>query len=215
MGYENAKVYKLQCADGHFYIGSTKENLPHRKAHHVAASKKFPDRRVYKHINGDWENVRIILIEECPCENREQLRRKEDEHIQRELKNAFCLNHIRAYITEEEFPNIRHEQYLRRKLAEVVEEERVYVPRGPRLTGTPEEKRAVRNAKLAEAARIKRHAKAEAEGRTIGPYVKRTGTHEERMKAKQVQRSIKECEAAGRAYVPRVRKNSIENENDY
>lgn len=205
MGYENAKVYKLQYADGHFYIGSTKENLPHRRAHHVAASKKFPDRRVYKHINGDWENVRIILVEQYPCENREQLQRKEDEHIQRELKNQLCLNHIRAHITAEEFRDIRHEQYLRRKLVQVAEEERVYVPRGPRLTGTPEEKRLQRNAKLAEASRIKRHAEAEAEGRTIGPYVKRTGTREERAKAKQVQRSIKECEAAGREYKSRCR----------
>jgi len=215
MGYENAKVYKLQCADGHFYIGSTKENLPHRKAHHVSASKKFPERRVYKHINGDWENVRIILIEECPCENREQLRRKEDEHIQRELKNALCLNHIGAFNSEDDKKKMKNDGYLRRKLIQVAEEERVYVPRGPRLTGTPEEKRLERNAKRAEAGRIKRHEEAEAEGRTIGPYIKRTGTHEERMKAKQVRRTMKKCEADGREYVPRVRKNSIENENDY
>jgi predicted GIY-YIG superfamily endonuclease len=96
MGYENSKVYKLQHEDGHFYIGSTYAELRERFRKHKEHSIEHPDRRVYKHINNQWDNVRILLIEEFPCENKQQLLRREDEHIQKELKNPLCLNCIGA-----------------------------------------------------------------------------------------------------------------------
>lgn len=192
MGYENAKVYKLQCADGHFYIGSTKENLPHRRAHHVAASKKFPERRVYNHINGDWENVRIILIEECPCENREQLRRKEDEHIQRELKNQLCLNNMRAFN-----PRIVKGYYF---------------PRGPLVTGTEEEQNILKHENNNEAA--KRYYLKNIEKQKESARERARANATEVNARKRELRKLK-CEAEGREYVPRVRKNSNQKQNDY
>ena len=96
MGYEKSKIYKLQCASGHFYIGSTSNTFAKRLGQHKDLSKKTPDRRVYKHINGDWSQVRMILIEEFPCETKEQLKKREDEYIQRELKNPLCLNSVAA-----------------------------------------------------------------------------------------------------------------------
>ena len=92
MGYENSKVYKLQCVSGHFYIGSTSNTLAKRLGQHKAKALTRPECRVYKHINGEWDNVRIVLVEAFPCESKEQLNKKEDEHIQRELNNPLCLN---------------------------------------------------------------------------------------------------------------------------
>jgi hypothetical protein len=45
---------------------------------------------------------RIVLVEDYPCENKDQLRRKEDEHIQLNRTNEMCLNINRAFITPEQ-----------------------------------------------------------------------------------------------------------------
>jgi predicted GIY-YIG superfamily endonuclease len=92
MGYENSKIYKLQCESGHFYIGSTTNAFAKRLGQHKAKALTRPECRVYKHINGEWDKVRMILIEAFSCETKEQLNKKEDEYIQRELKNPLCLN---------------------------------------------------------------------------------------------------------------------------
>lgn len=100
MGYENSKIYKLQCESGHFYIGSTYATLAERFRKHKVKSTTAPDRIVYKHINNEWDKVKIILIESFSCESKPELLKKEDEHIQRELKNPLCLNQCRAYGTD-------------------------------------------------------------------------------------------------------------------
>jgi predicted GIY-YIG superfamily endonuclease len=92
MGYENSKIYKLQCESGHFYIGSTTNAFAKRLGQHKAKALMRPECRVYKHINGEWDKVRIILIEAVPCENKEQLNKKEDEYIQKDSNNPLCLN---------------------------------------------------------------------------------------------------------------------------
>lgn len=100
MNYKNGKIYKLQHEDGHFYYGSTAGTLAERTRKHKVKSTTQPDRRVYKHINGEWDKVRAILVEDFPCENKEQLVKREDEFIQRELQNPLCLNHYRASGTD-------------------------------------------------------------------------------------------------------------------
>jgi predicted GIY-YIG superfamily endonuclease len=101
MGYENSKVYKLQCVSGHFYIGSTSNTLAKRLGQHKAKALIRPECRVYKHINGEWNQVRIVLIEAFPCESKEQLNKKEDEYIQKELNNLLCLNSKGATFDED------------------------------------------------------------------------------------------------------------------
>ena len=82
--YSKAKVYKLiNSVDDNIYIGSTCNTLYKRKYKHKQDAIRQTNRRVYKHLNDiGWENVSIILIEECPCDNRNQLLRREDYHIQ-------------------------------------------------------------------------------------------------------------------------------------
>lgn len=97
--YAKSKIYKLQHDDGYFYIGSTVNELRKRLRQHK--DNIHPNQRVYKHIAGEWDKVRIVLIEEFSCENKEQLRRKEDEYIQKELNNPLCLNTNHAVLNVE------------------------------------------------------------------------------------------------------------------
>ena len=103
MGYESGKIYKLQCSDGYYYIGSTIQTLKarftlhKRKAHQEGSvnNKKF------SHINElGWDNVEILLIEDYPCENKRDLEKKEQEFIN--LNDLLCLNTQKAFQTKEE-----------------------------------------------------------------------------------------------------------------
>ena len=100
--YSSGKIYKLQHEDGHFYIGSTCAELRTRLQGHKKKSKERPNQEVYKHINNEWDAVRMILIEEYPCESKQQLLKREDEYIQKELNNPLCLNSCRVILTAEE-----------------------------------------------------------------------------------------------------------------
>ena len=110
MGYDVSKIYKLQHDDGHFYIGSTITELRCRLNRHKTYAKQHPTQRVYSHIQGEWDKVKIILIEEVSRENKRELLRVEDAYIQKELGNDLCLNHRRAFVTDEEI-NERQMKY--------------------------------------------------------------------------------------------------------
>jgi hypothetical protein len=59
--------------------------------------------RVYQHIDEcGWSNVKIVLIEEVTCENREQLRKRENEILSLYREEPFCLNVYSAYQTADE-----------------------------------------------------------------------------------------------------------------
>lgn len=82
--YQNAKIYKLWSPEGDdIYIGSTTTLLSARKAKH-----KFGDRSVSKILFEKYTDVRIELLECCPCDNKEELLKKEGEYI----RNNKCVN---------------------------------------------------------------------------------------------------------------------------
>tara|TARA_R110000782_G_scaffold98276_1_gene183578 strand:+ start:387 stop:1013 length:627 start_codon:yes stop_codon:yes gene_type:complete len=86
--------------DNEEYIGSTTSTLVKRKYQHKVFSTRTPNTLVYKHFNKiGWENVEIILIESCPCENRDELLRRERFWFD-ELKPS--LNKNRPYVSDEE-----------------------------------------------------------------------------------------------------------------
>ena len=69
--------------------------------------------KVYKHINSiGWENVTIELVEFFKCNNREELRRKENEFILKEISNKFCLNTLRAYTSLDEKNNKKKKEKI-------------------------------------------------------------------------------------------------------
>jgi len=105
------RVYKIECDDGYFYIGSTTKTLQQRLTRHKQNAKKYPDRKLYSH----WKNVTIQLIEEC-----ENYLQKEDELIRKESDNPLCLNvsmPIQTY-SDRSQSNRRYREKTKEKMAE-------------------------------------------------------------------------------------------------
>jgi len=79
--YKKEKVYKIvNDINDDVYVGSTVNTLSQRMAHHKYDFEKYPDRKIYKFIRdigGDWSHCKIILIEDYPCERKEQLLQRE------------------------------------------------------------------------------------------------------------------------------------------
>lgn len=93
MGYENGKIYKLNCEDGKYYFGSTIRSLQTRLASHKHACKKTETNNAYTHIKTiGWDNVGIELVESFPCENKQQLLERETWYICEHKADSMCLN---------------------------------------------------------------------------------------------------------------------------
>lgn len=86
--YQNAKIYKLWSPEGDdIYIGSTTQKLCDRKAGHngnFKNNKKCSSEILYNKYN----DIRIELLECFPCDNKEELKKKEGEYI----RNTNCVN---------------------------------------------------------------------------------------------------------------------------
>jgi hypothetical protein len=124
MDYKNGKIYKLQCDDGYYYFGSSVTTLTKRLYHHKYKSKHQNKCHVYQHINTiGWHRVRIVLVEDYSCENKQQLIRKEDEYIRLHKDNPLCLNMICAFRTPEQHAEQKKQRYEQNK-EEILERKR-------------------------------------------------------------------------------------------
>ena len=82
--YNNAKIYKLWSPEGDdIYIGTTTQKLCDRKAGHNAGRGETS-----KILYEKYNDVRIELLECFPCENKDELNKKENEYI----RNNNCVN---------------------------------------------------------------------------------------------------------------------------
>lgn len=96
VNYKNSKIYKvISDAVIDIYVGSTTKKLCQRIAKHRSSSRENPDRKFYKFVagNGGWDCFRIVLIENYPCNNKDELLARE-EYWRKEL-NA-TLNSMNA-----------------------------------------------------------------------------------------------------------------------
>ena len=93
--YSTAKIYKV--VDNAYtlcYYGSTTVQLSKRMNQHREAYKLFGEGKGYRASMFDIfdahgvDNCKIELVEECPCESKEQLRKREGFYIQ----NNECVN---------------------------------------------------------------------------------------------------------------------------
>jgi hypothetical protein len=77
--YKRGKIYIVKCKydDNLIYVGSTIRCLNRRFVGHRT------DKRcsLYQFVNDDWDNFYIELYEECPCNNRKELEKREGEII--------------------------------------------------------------------------------------------------------------------------------------
>ena len=107
MDYKNGKIYKItNCIDNEVYIGSTAAPLTKRFSWHKARinTERYQNRKVYKHINDlGFDKFSISLVENYPCTNKTELRRREGELI----REHGTLNIKIEGRTKEEF----HQEY--------------------------------------------------------------------------------------------------------
>ena len=93
INYQKSVIYKICCKDisiTDVYVGST-SNLSRRKPKHKHACAKEGNKshnlNVYRFIrsNGGWSNWSVIVVEEFPCDSKNQL-------LTRERYNMELLN---------------------------------------------------------------------------------------------------------------------------
>lgn len=110
VNYGNGKIYKIEpiCdhEDGEIYIGSTtKKYLSQRMDRHRSAYKQWKEGKYHKFSVFDIfdkygiDNCKIYLLENCPCETKDELHRKEGQFI----KNNKCVNKIITGRTPKEY----------------------------------------------------------------------------------------------------------------
>ena len=105
--YENGKIYKIiDNTNGNFYVGST---------NYVKLCSRLGKHRGYlrDYMNGSSlryyasmeilinENYKILLLETYPCKNRDELRMREQEHMDK-LRCDKMVNKQNAYISKED-----------------------------------------------------------------------------------------------------------------
>jgi len=90
VNYKNAKIYALRSHQtDDVYIGKTCEPLSVRFGKHKSSWKHRDTMAYYTaHELLKYEDCYIELVEECPCENVEQLRQIEGQHI----RGTKCVN---------------------------------------------------------------------------------------------------------------------------
>jgi len=116
--YSNGKIYKIVVNDTTEeylpYIGSTTQTLSRRMLNHRANYKRYQGGKSKK-ISSSFDlfdkfgikNCKIILIEECPCDNKEQLLSKERHYFD----NITNCNKLRPIVSKEEILQERKEYY--------------------------------------------------------------------------------------------------------
>ena len=83
--YNKGKIYTIRCRtnDTLIYVGSTIQPLSVRIGGHKIKSRniKCQNMLIYRTINDNWNDWYIELYEDYPCDNKEQLCKREGEII--------------------------------------------------------------------------------------------------------------------------------------
>ncbi len=114
VNYGNGKIYKIVCnVTGLVYIGSTTQNLSKRLTSHKCDFGKWKKNKSRGYISSykvlENDNFDIILIEDYPCERKEQLIARE-RYWKEKTK---CVNLRNPHRTEEQKIEQKHEIYLK------------------------------------------------------------------------------------------------------
>jgi hypothetical protein len=80
--YQDGQIYTIRCRTDNalIYVGSTTMTLSRRMVAHRCSSKTS-NRKIYQSINGNWDDWYIELYEVFPCENKQELNKREGEII--------------------------------------------------------------------------------------------------------------------------------------
>jgi hypothetical protein len=105
VNYQLGKIYKIVCNNtGDVYVGSTCEpTLARRLQNHLASLRFFKEGKTKSTITSfeilEGGNYDIILIEDFPCERKDQLRARERHHIE----SIDCVNKVIPTRTKKEY----------------------------------------------------------------------------------------------------------------
>ena len=98
--YARSKIYKIICeGTDQIYIGSTAEpSLSRRMYGHRTSYRRWKNGRPTNYVASfglfDLGPCEIVLIENWPCNNKDELRSREQFHL--EQNRALCVNRCRA-----------------------------------------------------------------------------------------------------------------------
>ena len=109
--YNKSKIYKIYNNDNDIYIGSTIKSLNDRLNYH-----KCQNNQKYKcssKIIIEKSAYKIELIENFPCVNDEELRIREQYHINyyRNNNEYNCINKMNSYSSNEDLKKYQKEYY--------------------------------------------------------------------------------------------------------
>lgn len=102
--YQKGKIYRIISPSKNLvYYGSTTQSLAQRLAGHKSDYKKYNEnnnrRKCSSFLILECEDYKIELIEQYPCNNQQQLFRKEGDYI----RDNECVNICIAGRTEQEY----------------------------------------------------------------------------------------------------------------
>ncbi len=108
--YQNGKIYRIiNDVDNEEYVGSSCSPLWKRWGDHKSICNKGNNRKLYKHIrNIGVENFKIVLIENWPCKNKDELTAREQHYID-QLKPSLNFQNAKGFDFQRE--KERHKQY--------------------------------------------------------------------------------------------------------
>jgi len=111
--YSKSIIYKIEHLENPelLYVGSSTNFVKRKQDHKFCCNSENNSKynmKVYKMIreNGGWDQFKIIVIKEYPCDSKINLLMEED-RMMKELKAT--LNRQRAYVSDEEEKIIKKE----------------------------------------------------------------------------------------------------------
>ena len=130
-GYENGKIYKLEC-NGLVYYGSTKQTLEERLREH---KKKYNQ---YLNGKGNYyssfeilklQDYKIELVEDYPCNSKKELELRESHFI----TNFECCNKCIARRTKRDYYEAnkakileKRKEYVKKNYDKILENNKAY-----------------------------------------------------------------------------------------
>jgi hypothetical protein len=127
--YQNGKIYKIVCnITNEIYVGSTISSLSERLRHHISEYKYYINNKqnfVSSFVIIERGNYKIVLLENCPCETKEQLLIRERYYFD----TLNCINKMRPIITTKEqceYKQDYYKQYYIENRDEIKEQHKQY-----------------------------------------------------------------------------------------
>ena len=113
LDYQKGKIYKLWSPSKNLvYYGSTTETISRRLSGHLKKYRQYINDNTKHNCSSrlilECEDYKIELVEEYPCNNKQQLCKKEGEY----QKANECVNYVIAGRTQQEWYNDNTETVL-------------------------------------------------------------------------------------------------------